>query len=102
MKPEQLRTRPRGVIAFPVTPFNKDLSLDIAGLRGNLRALMQHPISAVVAAGGTGEMYSLTLSEHLEVVRATTEEIAGRVPVICGAGFNQQIAVECAKQSAWG
>jgi 5-dehydro-4-deoxyglucarate dehydratase len=100
MKPEQLRTRLRGVIAFPVTPFNKDLSLDIAGLRGNLRALMQHPISAVVAAGGTGEMYSLTLLEHLEVVRATTEEIAGRVPVICGTGFNQQIAVELAKQSA--
>src|SRR5690242_2479749 len=100
MKPEQLRVRLPGVIAFPVTPFNKDLSLDVAGLRSNLRALMQHPISAVVAAGGTGEMYSLTPSEHLAVVKTTTREIGGRVPVICGTGFNQQIAVELAKQSA--
>ena len=100
MKPEQLRVRLPGVIAFPVTPFNKDLSLDVAGLRSNLRALMQHPISAVVAAGGTGEMYSLTPSEHLTVVKTTTKEIGGRVPVICGTGFNQQIAVELAKQSA--
>jgi len=54
---------------------------------------MQHPITAIVAAGGTGEMYSLTPSEHQEVVKATVDEVRGRIPVIAGTGFNQQMAV---------
>jgi 5-dehydro-4-deoxyglucarate dehydratase len=100
MKPGELCGKLRGVIAFPVTPFKSDLSLDLAGLRNNLRALLKHPVSAVVAAGGTGEMYSLTAVEHLEVVKATVEEVQGRVPVIAGTGFNTQIATELAQQSA--
>ncbi len=88
------------MIAFPVTPFNADLSLDLPGLRKNIRALMSHPVSAVVAAGGTGEMYSLSPSEHLAVVKAITEEVAGRVPVVCGTGFNRQLGIELALQSA--
>lgn len=100
MRPEELRARLRGVIAFPVTPFKPDLSLDVSGLRRNLRWLLQHPIGAIVAAGGTGEMYSLTPAEHLEVVKATAEEAGGRVPVIAGVGFNLQIALELAGRSA--
>lgn len=90
----------RGVVAFPVTPFNQDLSLDVPGLRRNLQALLRHPVCAVVAAGGTGEMYSLTPVEHLEVVRATVEEASGRVPVMAGVGFNRQLAIELARRSA--
>ena len=100
MGPEQLRSKLPGVIAFPVTPFDADLSLDLPGLRKNIRALMSHPVSAVVAAGGTGEMYSLSPSEHLAVVKAITEEVAGRVPVVCGTGFNRQIGIELAVHSA--
>jgi 5-dehydro-4-deoxyglucarate dehydratase len=100
MKAEELRARYGGVIAFPVTPFLDDLSLDIEGLRHNLVRLMNHPVSAVVAAGGTGEMYSLTPSEHAQVVEATVEIVSGKAPVIAGVGFNQALAVEMAKQSA--
>jgi 5-dehydro-4-deoxyglucarate dehydratase len=90
----------RGVVAFPVTPFTQDLSLDVAGLRTNLQGLIRHPVCAVVAAGGTGEMYSLTPAEHLEVVEATVEEIRGKVPVIAGVGFNLKLGVELAQRSA--
>jgi hypothetical protein len=31
MKPEELRARLRGVIAFPITPLQPDFSLDIPG-----------------------------------------------------------------------
>ena len=86
----------QGVVAFPVTPFHADLSLDVAGLRRNLKALLRHPVCAVVAAGGTGEMYSLTPVEHREVVRATVEEVAGRAPVMAGTGFNLPLATELA------
>jgi 5-dehydro-4-deoxyglucarate dehydratase len=100
MKPNEFRKKLGGVIAFPVTPFKPDLSLDIPGLRRNLQGLMKHPLCAVVAAGGTGELYSLTPAEHLEVVRATVEEVKGKCPVIAGVGFNRAIGVELAKQSA--
>src|SRR5882672_9768649 len=100
MRPEDLRSRPRGVIAFPVTPFNSDLSLDIPGLRTNLQELVRHPFAAIVAAGGTGELYSLTPSEHLAVVRTIVEEVRGGIPVIAGTGFNYKIGIELAEQSA--
>jgi 5-dehydro-4-deoxyglucarate dehydratase len=100
MQPNDLRNRLRGVIAFPVTPFHSDLSVNLDGLRHNMRALLKHPICAIVAAAGTGELYSVSVQEHLDVVRATIEETAGRVPVIAGVGFNPPIAAELAKQSA--
>src|SRR5687768_1642508 len=97
MEPAQLRSKFSGVIAFPVTPFQKDLSLDLAGLRGNLTRLIEHAVCAVVAAGGTGEMYSLTPAEHLQVIKTTVEIVGGKAPVIAGVGFNQPMAVEMAR-----
>jgi short-subunit dehydrogenase len=90
MKPQELRARLRGVIAFPITPLKSDLSLDIPGLRKNLQHLLDHTVVAIVAAGGTGEMYSLTPAEHLEVIKATVEEVHEQIPVIAGTGFNWQ------------
>ena len=100
MKPEELRAKFSGVVAFPVTPFRDDLSLDIEGLRHNLTQLMKHQVCAVVAAGGTGEVYSLTPSEHAQVVETTVEVVNGRAPVIAGVGFNRMLAIELAKRSA--
>ena len=100
MKPEKLRAEFGGVVAFPITPFRDDLSLDIEGLRHNLTQLMKHKVCAVVAAGGTGEVYSLTPSEHALVVETTVEIVNGKAPVIAGVGFNQMLAIELAKQSA--
>src|SRR6266567_3064426 len=100
MRPDELRQRLHGVIAFPVTPFKADLSLDLEGLRRNLRSLLNHSISAVVAPAGTGEFYSLSPAEHLAVVKAVVEEAGGRVPVLAAAGFNGPIAVDLARQAA--
>lgn len=100
MSPSELRAKLQGVIGFPVTPFKSDLSLDIGGFRRNLQVMLRHPPAAIVAAGGTGELYSLSVSEHAEVVRAAVEEMAGTVPVIAGAGFNGQIGAALARQAA--
>lgn len=99
MEPTELRSRLSGVIAFPITPFKSDLSLDPAGLSRNLTRLIRHPICALVAAGGTGEMYSLTPAEHEEVIRTTVEAVSGRVPVIAGVGFGQKLALELSQAS---
>ena len=45
-----------GVFGFPVTPFRKDLSLNLDGLARNVDEMAAFPFCALVAAGGTGEM----------------------------------------------
>ena len=97
MHPNTLRNKLSGVIAFPVTPFKDNLALDLPGLHHNLTKLLEHPISAVVAAGGTGEMYSLTPAEYARVIELTTHAVEDRVPVIAGVGFGQRLAVEMAQ-----
>lgn len=97
MHPNTLREKLYGVIAFPVTPFKDNLSLDLPGLHNNLTKLLEHPISAVVAAGGTGEMYSLTPAEYLRVIELTAHAIEDRIPVIAGVGFGQRLAIEMAQ-----
>ena len=97
MNPTTLRNRLSGVIAFPVTPFKDDLSLDLPALHQNLTHLLQYPISALVAAGGAGELYSLTPAEYTRVIELTALAVDDRVPVIAGVGFGQGLAVEMAQ-----
>jgi len=97
MHPTTLRNKLSGVIAFPVTPFKEDLSLDLPALHENLTNLLQYSITALVAAGGTGEMYSLTPAEYTRVVELTALAVEDRVPVIAGVGFGQRLAIEMAQ-----
>ena len=60
MNPNELCAKLEGVIGFPVTPFHDDHSLDLDGHRKNVRYMLEQPMCALVAAGGTGELYSLT------------------------------------------
>ena len=92
LTPAQLRARLGGVIAFPVTPFKKNLALDLPGLRKNLRKLVGQQLCAIVAGAGTGELHSLSPDEHLAVVKATLEEVNGRHLVLAGVGFSPQTA----------
>jgi 5-dehydro-4-deoxyglucarate dehydratase len=99
MQPDELRSRLGGVIGFPVTPFKKDYTLDLDAVRTNVLEMVKMPLCAVVAAGGTGELYSLTPGEHQQVIAATAEAVGGAVPVIAGVGFGSALAVHLAKQA---
>src|SRR5438128_8598455 len=83
-----LRDRIRGVLGFPITPFRKDLSLDLDALARNVDEMASHPFCALVAAGGTGELYSLTPEEIEDVVRVTVDAVNGRMPVVAGTGYS--------------
>src|SRR5215204_1091945 len=85
-----------GLLSFPVTHFNPDLSFNEAAYREHIGWLSQHKVAGLFAAGGTGEFFSLSLAEVERVVRAAVEETAGRVPVIAGAGYGTAIAKELA------
>ena len=100
MKLSDLRGKLNGVIAFPITPFNAEDSINIEGLHRNLQPVLREPICAIVAAAGTGELYSLSPAEHLTVVKTVVQEVNGRVPVIAGTGFNPALGAQLAKQAA--
>ena len=88
----------KGVFGFPITPFRKDLSLDLDGLARNVEEMSRHPFCALVAAGGTGELYSMTPEEVGEVVRVTVQA-SGGMAVVAGTGFNTPIGVDMARRA---
>jgi 5-dehydro-4-deoxyglucarate dehydratase len=90
----------KGVFGFPITPLRKDLSLDLDALARNVDEMTRHPFCAIVAAGGTGELYSLTPQEIEDVVRVTVEATQKRMPVVAGTGFNVPLGVDIAKRVA--
>ncbi|MGH7249076.1 MAG: 5-dehydro-4-deoxyglucarate dehydratase [Pseudomonadota bacterium] len=98
MDSSQICKQWKGVFGFPVTPFRKDLSLDLDGLARNAGEMARYPFCALVATGGTGEIYSLTPEEVEQVVR-TTVQAAGKLPVVAGTGVNLPIGVEMARRA---
>jgi 5-dehydro-4-deoxyglucarate dehydratase len=85
-----------GIMAFPATPFHPDLSFNEEGYESHVAFLTQHSPTALVAAGGAGELFSLSMAEHERVVRATVRAANG-VPVIGGAGYGTPMACEMAQ-----
>ncbi len=88
-----------GVFGFPVTPFRKeDLSLDLDGLARNVDEMAKYPFCAIVAAGGTGELYSMSPVEIEQVVKVTVENAHG-LPVVAGTGYNTPIGTDIARRA---
>ncbi len=71
-----------------VTPMTSDGALDEGALRKFVEWQVQEGVHFVVPCGSTGEAATLTPDEHARVVAITVEVVAGRVPVVAGAGSN--------------
>ncbi len=78
----------KGSITALITPMNDDGSLDFQALGRFLDWQVTEGSSGVVPVGTTGESPTLTHDEHARVVEYTVQVVAGRVPVIAGAGSN--------------
>jgi 5-dehydro-4-deoxyglucarate dehydratase len=87
-----------GLLSFPVTHFNQDLSFNEGAYREHVEWLSGYDAAALFAAGGTGEFFSLSPSEVPQVVRAA-KAAAGNTPIISGAGYGTALAVEIAKNA---
>jgi 5-dehydro-4-deoxyglucarate dehydratase len=86
-----------GLLSFPVTHFTKNFVFDEAPYRAHISWLLDHHPAGLFAAGGTGEFFSLSISEFSSVVKAAVQETAGRVPVLAGCGYGTAMAKEFAK-----
>jgi 4-hydroxy-tetrahydrodipicolinate synthase len=88
----------RGAITAIVTPFTAEGALDEPALGALVDWQVAEGIDGLVPVGSTGEAATLTLAERERVVRITVERVAGRVPVIAGAGSNDTAAaIEASK-----
>lgn len=86
-----------GLLSFPVTPFSADGSIDMGAFQDHCAWMLNHELSGLFAAGGTGEFFSLTPEEVVDVVRAAVEVRKDGVPVIAGCGYGTAIATGIAR-----
>jgi 5-dehydro-4-deoxyglucarate dehydratase len=99
MQPTEFAVKLHGAIAFPITPYATDGSVDLDAVRANASWLPDGGVCAITAPSGTGEMYALTPQECADVTGATVDAVGRRVPVIAGVGFNATIGAELARQA---
>ena len=93
-----LKVNWEGVFPAIPTQFKEDLSIDIEATQKHTEALVNNGIHVIVMLGTFGEGTSLTLSEKVEVLRATVEVAGGKVPVLSGiAEFTTQGACDTVK-----
>ena len=76
-----------GTMTALVTPFVNG-KIDEDAFRAHLERQVEAGVDGVVPAGTTGEAATLSFDEHKQVIRMAVEQVAGRVPVIAGAGSN--------------
>lgn len=95
LAPQEMAQRlAKGLLSFPVTHFDAEGRFAEVPYREHCGWLSQYDVAGLFAAGGTGEFFSLTPMEVEKVVRAAVTEIAGRVPILAGAGYGTALAIE--------
>jgi 5-dehydro-4-deoxyglucarate dehydratase len=93
----QLADRLDGLLFFPVTAYAPDGALDTEAFRAHVRAGVEAGAAAVFVCCGTGEFHALTPEEFADCVAAAVDEVAGRVPVVAGAGYGTALATRFAR-----
>lgn len=77
-----------GSMVALVTPMDAQGRLDWDSLSKLVDFHLQEGTNAIVAVGTTGESATLSVDEHIEVIRRVVDQVAGRIPVIAGTGAN--------------
>jgi 4-hydroxy-tetrahydrodipicolinate synthase len=76
-----------GVLPALITPFTDDgEAIDTHALATNVDRLIAGGVAGLVPGGSTGEFTALSHGERRQLVEATVEAAAGRVPVVAGTG----------------
>jgi 5-dehydro-4-deoxyglucarate dehydratase len=86
-----------GLLSFPVTHFNQNLEFEPKPYQEHIAWLLSHKPAGLFAAGGTGEFFSLTLTEYAAVVKAAVSQTSGQAPLVAGCGYGTAMAREFAR-----
>lgn len=100
MSPQELkRVLESGLLSFPLTDFDADLNFNPKGYAERLDWLQPYGASALFAAGGTGEFFSLEPQEYSQIIRVALDSCRGRTPILAGAGGPTRVAIQYAQEA---
>jgi len=100
MTPRELQSiLSHGLLSFPLTDFDAGGDFHAEGYRKRLEWLAPYGATALFAAGGTGEFFSLAASEYSQVIKTAVDACAGTVPILAGVGGSTRQAIEYAREA---
>jgi 5-dehydro-4-deoxyglucarate dehydratase len=100
MNPQDLKQiLSHGLLSFPLTDFDDAGNFNAKTYADRLDWLAPYGASALFAAGGTGEFFSLTPSEYSDVIRTAVDTCKGKVPILAGAGGPTRTAIALAQEA---
>jgi 5-dehydro-4-deoxyglucarate dehydratase len=100
MTPRELQSiLSQGLLSFPLTDFDAGGDFHAEGYRKRLEWLAPYGATALFAAGGTGEFFSLAASEYSQVIKTAVDTCAGTVPILAGVGGSTRQAIEYAREA---
>lgn len=88
-----------GISGILVTPFDNDDRIAPQRLAPVIDRAVAAGVHILVANGNTGEFYSLNMAEAERMVQASADLLAGRAPLVGGAGRSVQEACRLARIS---
>ena len=90
--------QPYGIIPAMLSVFNKDGSVDVKGQKAYAEWLIKKGVHGLSPVGSTGEGAAMNDPERLQIIKATVEQAAGRVPVYAGIiHYSTKLAIDLAK-----
>lgn len=100
MHPQELKQiLSSGLLSFPLTDFDAAGDFNARTYAARLEWLAPYGASALFAAGGTGEFFSLTPNEYSDVIRVAVDTCRGKVPILAGAGGPTRTAIAYAQEA---
>ncbi|MCQ4315994.1 5-dehydro-4-deoxyglucarate dehydratase [Stutzerimonas zhaodongensis] len=100
MNPQELKSiLSSGLLSFPVTDFDQQGDFNREGYIKRLEWLAPYGATALFAAGGTGEFFSLTPQEYPDVIKTAVDTCAGQVPILAGVGGPTRQAIAYAQEA---
>jgi 4-hydroxy-tetrahydrodipicolinate synthase len=88
-----------GVSGILVTPFDNNGDVNPTPLNPIVDRAIEAGVHVLTSNGNTGEFYSLTLDEAVQMVHAGGAAINGRVPMVAGIGRGVRDACKLARES---
>ncbi len=100
MSPQELKAvLQAGLLSFPLTDFDAQLNFAPKAYADRLEWLQPYGASALFAAGGTGEFFSLEPGEYTEIIKVALDTCRGRTPILAGAGGGTRVAIQYAQEA---
>ncbi|AVO54555.1 5-dehydro-4-deoxyglucarate dehydratase [Ectopseudomonas mendocina] len=100
MNPQELKSiLSSGLLSFPLTDFDANGEFNPEGYVRRLEWLAPYGASALFAAGGTGEFFSLAADEYSSVIKTAVDTCAKSVPILAGVGGSTRQAIQYAQEA---